>query len=116
MLDIFSQLIGKEQTRTEIEAIVAATKSDIVADFEDNEGSIYHENGGLEVIRFEIASTGKTETINNFRYYNSVSHTSISIYGGENTYYYVKDGQVEEFSRLDELVNDYVVFMSSQQD
>jgi type II secretory pathway pseudopilin PulG len=115
MLKIYAQLAGTTKTKKEVQTIVGAYQGDIIVDFYDTtEGMILHEDGGLDFIRFDIKKTKKQTVVNNFRFSNTINEKQINIYGSAESYHYIRFGQDEEYSNVEDAINDYILDASKQ--
>ncbi len=115
MLKIYAQLAGTTKTKKEVQTIVGAYQGDIIVDFYDaTEGIILHEEGGLDYIRFDIKNSKKQTVVSNFRFSDTINEKQINIYGSAESYHYIRFGQDEEYSNVEDAINDYILDASKQ--
>ena len=115
MLKMLAKLIGKELTKEEIKETVKSFGGDMTIDFDKEEGSIYHKDGGVEVIRFEVVKKNNKTIAHHFRYINSVDGHSISISGGEDGYYYANGEELRESNNPSELIDECILFITEHE-
>ena len=115
MLKIYTQLAGTEKTKEEVNTIVEAFEGDIAAYYLDKtEGLIVHDDGGLDSIRFSINRSNKQIIVYNFYFNDIIDDNRISIYGSEDSYHFVYNGNDQKYDNINDAIKSYILKTSKQ--
>ncbi len=115
MLKIYTQLAGTEKTKEEVNTIIDAFGGDIAAYYLDKtEGLIVHDDGGLDSIRFSINRSNKQIIVYNFYFNDIIDDNRISIYGNEDSYHFVYNGNDQKYDNINDAIKSYILKTSKQ--
>ncbi|MBO4855728.1 hypothetical protein J5500_05005 [Candidatus Saccharibacteria bacterium] len=109
MLKIFEQIVGKEMGEKDLREITKKSSVKIATELTNTEGMLYYEDGGTEVIQFEVEKNKWGLSVKNFKFLNQINGQNIQLYESGNIYYYSKEADLKMYPNLEELINGYIL-------